>query len=107
MAGEGDWTCINKVLGWWIYTEAGMSALPEPKTPRAPPTARHPSHATMAGTEGTGALGGVTPCDAWSGSTPLPHPSCLDTGRKRQVLAIGGLPLGNQQLERASGVDGL
>ena len=76
------------------------------KTPRAPPTARHPGHATTAGTEGTGALGGVTPCDAWSGSTPLPHPSRLDTGRKRQVLDIGGLPSRNQRLEHTSGADG-
>ena len=31
MAGEGDWTCMKDVLGWLIYTEAGMVDLLERK----------------------------------------------------------------------------
>ena len=31
MAGEGAWTCMKDVLGWLIYTEAGMVDLLERK----------------------------------------------------------------------------
>ena len=29
MTGEGDWTCVKKVLGWILDTEAGTVTLPE------------------------------------------------------------------------------
>ena len=31
LEGEGNWTCVKKVLGWMVVTKLGTVALPERK----------------------------------------------------------------------------